>query len=265
MSDNEWTNKVPLRSKSRRTNLSVVRSRKRRKKRLQGGSSSSRPCGVYTKKQGQSPGEKAREANRRKLSSRVRRSREAKDLKCLQSAQRGQENTGRLRVVGAQIRTIIALDLGRKTGYAIWRRDQGLVALDTWETMTEKEIKGRALEFRRFDPRPKVLWRNICEEVAKSLDPVMIVFEDVEFQSYTLQTQQWAGYRTALWLVPGVRFYDCVPVGTLKLFATGYGGASKDQMKNAFLRSTGKKITDLDDNAIDAFFILEWTLTKYGI
>jgi len=134
--------------------------------------------------------------------------------------------------------------------------------------MAAKERKGRAAEFRRLDPGPRVLHTTLQKIVNRLPGPAMIVFEDVEFQSYTLQTQQWSAYRTATWLVNGVKYFDCVPVTTLKQFATGYGNATKGMMADALGRETLPiKISEepLDDNAIDALFILKWALFKYGL
>lgn len=91
----------------------------------------------------------------------------------------------------------------------------------------------------------------------------MVVFEDVQFSTYTLQTQLWASLRTCVWLTLGKScLLECLPVSTLKKFATGFGGATKEGMAAAlFKQSPGFRGQKLDDNAIDAIWIFKWAQT----
>mgnify|MGYP001814080323 CR=1 FL=1 len=160
----------------------------------------------------------------------------------------------------------MAVDLGSKTGYATWDYRKGLMHIGTERLATAKELKVGASQLRRLDPRVQNLHRFIGRVVDALPGPVMVTFEDVEFLSYTKQTQLWASLRAALWIQPRVQYFDCVPVGTLKKFATGHGGANKETMERAFLRDYRPDASlQLDDNAIDAYFILQWTLKKYGL
>lgn len=87
----------------------------------------------------------------------------------------------------------------------------------------------------------------------------LVVFEDVQFQSSTMQTQLWASWRTAVWLAFPKTLIDCVPVGTLKKFATSNGGATKEQMSAALKRQhPGRWNANLDDNTIDAIWLWLW-------
>jgi hypothetical protein len=89
----------------------------------------------------------------------------------------------------------------------------------------------------------------------------LVVFEDVQFTTYTQQTQLWSLFRAAVWLAlpPASTIYECVPVATLKKFATGHDGADKAGMaKYLFLRYPEYKGYGLDDNAIDAIWIYKW-------
>ncbi len=152
---------------------------------------------------------------------------------------------------------ILALDLGNKTGVA-WNFGPWPGA--TTKTLaTDKEIKEwtRTRLVRRCDPRIERLYRFVQE---KSECARLVVFEDVEFSTYTKQTQLWSSFRTAVWLACFSRnvCLECVPVTTLKKFATGYGGADKAAMKRALFTQYPETRPDLDDNAIDAIWILKW-------
>lgn len=162
--------------------------------------------------------------------------------------------------------TGIALDLGTKTGYAM---TCGMVlAAGSWTLASPKFLatESKLRMDRRLDIRIPRLYKALMDTYAvKPLD--WIFFEDVQFSSTTKQTQLWASLRAAVWLFADHHKVnvECCPVGTLKKFATGYGGASKGQMLIAAhqkyasqireLESTGVK---LDDNAIDAIHLLSW-------
>jgi hypothetical protein len=55
-----------------------------------------------------------------------------------------------------------------------------------------------------------------------------------------------------------------VPVGTLKKFATGNGSADKESMKKAAKRDN-LDVRDLDDNAIDAYWLAKWGLANLTV
>lgn len=160
---------------------------------------------------------------------------------------------------------ILALDLGTDTGYAAGDTESlqfgsthGIFVMGTWKLATDKEVRawGKERLTRRRDPRPK----RLCDKII-SLKwlPDLIVFEDVQFASSTYQTQLWASLRTGVWTCFGdcVKF-DCVPVATLKKFATGSGAAKKEDMARSFARHGIAGASLSDDNAIDAFFIWRW-------
>lgn len=130
--------------------------------------------------------------------------------------------------------------------------------MGTWKLATAAEVRdwGKQRLTRRRDPRP----RRLCEFILSRVPfPDLIVFEDVQFASSTLQVQLWSSLRTAVWTCFGedVKF-DCVPVGTLKKFATGNGAAKKEGMARAFERLTGMTSAVYTDDAIDAYFIWKW-------
>jgi hypothetical protein len=151
---------------------------------------------------------------------------------------------------------ILALDLGTKTGYCYNTPVSGGTFSGTWDLSTKERISKDRMN-RRRDPRPKKLFTILNTFAFK---PDLVVFEDVDFQTYTYQTQLWASLRTAMWLAfPETVVFDCVPVSTLKKFATGYGSADKALMKKYLL----SKFPDFDkvnadDNEIDAIWLYQW-------
>ncbi len=99
-----------------------------------------------------------------------------------------------------------------------------------------------------------------------SEQPNLVVWEDVEFSTYTYQTQLWSSLRTVLQL--GARshhdgkqpmLFECVPVTTLKLFA-GKATANKDDMRRLLRKKHPTiEISGVDDNAIDAIWLYKWS------
>ena len=153
---------------------------------------------------------------------------------------------------------ILALDLGTHTGVA-WNYPAPLLPGEvTWHLANAKEVTawGKQRLTRRCDPRIE-RFRVLLQ--AFPVMPDLVVFEDVEFSTYTKQTQLWASFRTVIWVVfGGHAVIDCVPVTTLKKFATGNGMADKSQMKAAMFKQYPVTDSCLDDNAIDALWILKW-------
>lgn len=151
---------------------------------------------------------------------------------------------------------ILALDLGTKTGIAMnYGQFPGAQTIKL-ATKTEVTLWGKHRLTRRCDPRIA----RLCRELLKIETPDMVVFEDVEFSTYTYQTQLWASLRAAVWIAfdqPSVAI-ECVPVTVLKKFATGNGGAKKEAMSKAMFTQFPQTRPDLDDNAIDALWILKW-------
>lgn len=155
---------------------------------------------------------------------------------------------------------ILALDLGTKLGVC-YNAGSDLIC-ESKLLATDGEIKawGKQRADRKWDPRIKRLHDYVSVLNARHVFE-FIVFEDVEFASSRKQTQLWASLRTAVWLagVEHINRFECVNVKTLKKFATTSGNADKTYMRLAMktqFPSIWKK--ELDDNAIDAFWIHRW-------
>lgn len=157
---------------------------------------------------------------------------------------------------------ILALDLGGNTGFA--HNLTGELQAGTWTLATDKEVTawGKKRETRRRDPRMQRFFKILSSLSA----PDIVVFEDVQFQSYTQQVQLWSSYRATMWLAFGPScLFECVPVTTLKKFATGNGGAGKDWMGAALHRQYPSLWNPrLDDNAIDAIWIYLWATKTFS-
>jgi Holliday junction resolvasome RuvABC endonuclease subunit len=158
---------------------------------------------------------------------------------------------------------ILALDLGTKTGYCHTLLGSVGWAAGTWELAVDKEVTawGKQRITRRRDPRVT----RLRDKILALPKPDLIVFEDVEFQTYTYQTQLWSSFRAAAWLAYGEEVaYECVPVSTLKKFATGSGSADKTGMRRALIRRFPELCLSpkTDDNAVDAIWIYKWAETN---
>jgi Holliday junction resolvasome RuvABC endonuclease subunit len=168
---------------------------------------------------------------------------------------------------------ILALDLGTKTGYATVIPGDHKVG--TWELVSDKTVKAsRSMRWdRRLDLRAAALWRNLMgiNGWAGGLD--WILFEDVRFGKSLAQVQLWSSFRGIVWAFAeqhGLKI-DCLETGKLKIHATGSGAADKPAMARALvarwpdqyslekgLVKRRKCGTLLDDNAVDALWLLAW-------
>jgi hypothetical protein len=158
---------------------------------------------------------------------------------------------------------ILALDLGTLCGFAYNEGEK--IFAGTWVLATDKEVKlwGEQRLTRRCDPRILRL-NEKCTALEPSIDAV--VYEDVLFASSTYQVQLWSSLRAAVWMAYSHKLLECVPVGTLKKFATNSGSAKKNTMKTYFLRRSDcqRFPRNLDDNGIDASFLWLWGQEKLG-
>ena len=170
------------------------------------------------------------------------------------------------------MKTILALDIATLTGWA-YRDSEGVVTAGCWVLSKPDEIATAAKlrKDRTLDPRIPALYRCLRDiwnahrtGNGSPHNPVdFLVFEDVQFSRYTMQTQLWASLRAAVWLfcynydVPR----DCIAVGTLKKLATGAGNADKSAMIAAATEQFPTVDFKLDDNAADALHLLQWAIT----
>lgn len=156
---------------------------------------------------------------------------------------------------------MLALDLATSTGYAFNRGSEFFCG--TWVLGTDKEIRkwGKERLTRTVDPRID----RLCKHVSELGLFELVVFEDVMFSTHTKQTQLWSSLRAAVWLCARTTRFDCVPVATLKKFATGNGAADKPTMSK-WLRSQYPEIwtPELNDDAVDAAWLWLWAKKTFA-
>lgn len=130
-----------------------------------------------------------------------------------------------------------------------------------WKLATAKEVTAWRKE--RWDRRNDPRIHRLQQYLVSLPKPDVVVFEDVQFLSYTQQTQLWSSFRTCVWLTLGKScLLECVPVTTLKLWATGYGKADKDRMAQALFKQFPEfRGQNLNDDAIDAIWLFKWAQT----
>ena len=149
---------------------------------------------------------------------------------------------------------ILALDLGSQTGWAL--RDRAGTITSGTVSFRPGRFEGAGMTFLRF--------RNWLEEVADlahGLDTV--VFEEVRRHVGTTAAHVYGGFLAHLtaWCEHERVPYQGVPVGTIKLHATGKGNAGKEAVIAAM---KAKGHAPADDNEADALAILHWALAQGG-
>ena len=144
--------------------------------------------------------------------------------------------------------TILALDLGTTTGWALRTRD-GAVTSGT-QSFRPQRFEGGGMRFLRFKR-----WLTELKAHADGIDSLH--FEEVRRHVSTDAAHAYGGFLATLtsWCEHHQIPYQGVPVGTIKKHATGKGNASKDEMITA-MRRLGHVPTD--DNEADALALLHW-------
>ena len=154
----------------------------------------------------------------------------------------------------ARGRTILALDLGTTTGWAL-RGFDGLITSGT-ASFKPGRYDGGGMRYLRFT--------NWLTEIDRLSGPIeAIYFEEVRRHAGTDAAHVFGGLLAVLtsWAeLRGVP-YQGVPVGTIKRHVTGHGNAPKQAMIDA-ARQRG--FSPADDNEADAIAILLWAIETNG-
>ena len=149
------------------------------------------------------------------------------------------------------ITTVLAIDLGTRTGWAALT--QGKV-VHGWVDLKPKRFEGGGMRFLRF--------KQWLGEVSSSVGDIQAVyFEEVRRHLGVDAAHTYGGLMATLtaWCEHHQIPYSGVPVGTIKLHATGKGNANKDAMVAA-MQALGHPVTD--DNEADALAILHWAMEQ---
>jgi hypothetical protein len=153
-------------------------------------------------------------------------------------------------------RTLLALDLGTTTGWALHGAD-GLITSGT-VSFRPGRFDGGGMRYLRFT--------NWLGELDRLSGPIASIwFEEVRRHAGTDAAHVYGGLMATLTAWAELRGvpYEGVPVGTIKRHATGKGNADKEAMIAA---ARARGFSPADDNEADAIAILFWALeTKGGL
>ena len=151
-------------------------------------------------------------------------------------------------------RTLLALDLGTTTGWALKSPD-GLITSGT-VSFRPSRYDGGGMRYLRF--------QNWLGEMDHLVGPIATIFyEEVRRHAGTDAAHVFGGLMATLtsWAEMRGVPYQGVPVGTIKKFATGKGNANKAAMIEA---ASTKGFNPADDNEADAIAILLWAIDTKG-
>ena len=150
--------------------------------------------------------------------------------------------------------TIIALDLGTTTGWAM-RREDGIILSGT-ASFKPGRYDGGGMRYLRF-----TRWLDDLD-TGKSLSTIW--FEEVRRHAGTDAAHVYGGLMATLTAWAELRGipYQGVPVGTIKRHATGKGNAPKDAMIDA---ARARGFSPADDNEADAIALLHYVIDTQGI
>lgn len=152
------------------------------------------------------------------------------------------------------IQTILSLDLGTTTGWAMRMRD-GDIASGV-QTFKPQRFEGGGMRFLRFKR-----WLN---EIKQSVDGIdLLYFEEVRRHVGVDAAHTYGGLMAHLtaWCEHHNIPYQGIPVGTIKKYATGKGNASKEEMLTAMVK---RGFAPIDDNEADALALLHWGIDQNG-
>lgn len=159
-----------------------------------------------------------------------------------------------LQTTAATGRTVLALDLGTTTGWAI-RSFDGLITSGT-ASFRPGRFDGGGMRFLRFT--------NWLSEIDRLSGPISAIwFEEVRRHVGTDAAHVYGGLMATLTAWAELRGvpYQGVPVGTIKRHATGKGNADKEAM---IVAARARGFSPADDNEADAIALLLWALETNG-
>lgn len=153
------------------------------------------------------------------------------------------------------ITTIIALDLGTTTGWALRARDQQIA--HGFVSLRPQRFEGGGMRFLRFKA-----W--LSEIKGAAADVHAVFFEEVRRHAGVDAAHVYGGLMATLtaWCEHHRIPYQGVPVGTIKKHATGKGNAGKAEVIAA-MRAKGHPVTD--DNEADALALLHWAIEYHDV
>ena len=150
--------------------------------------------------------------------------------------------------------SILALDLGTHTGWALRPRDGGIAS--GTQHFNPNRFEGGGMRFLRFKH-----WLTEVKQTVGNLDAVY--FEEVRRHVGVDAAHAYGGFLAHLtaWCEHHGIPYQGVPVGTIKKHATGKGNADKQAMIDCM---KAKGFVPTDDNEADALALLDWAIKNGG-
>lgn len=163
------------------------------------------------------------------------------------------------------MKSILSLDLGTTTGWALRSRDGSIVSGS--QSFKPQRFEGGGMRYLRFTRwLSEIAVSDETEEgqVKRVNDTLLdqIVFEEVRRHAGVDAAHAYGGFMSHLTsfaerhAIP----YEGVPVGTIKKHATGKGNANKLMMITA-MQALGHN--PVDDNEADALALLRWAIERY--
>ncbi len=151
--------------------------------------------------------------------------------------------------------TILALDLGTTTGWALRGSDGAITSGSAG--FRPQRFEGGGMRFLRFKR-----WLAELKDMTGGIHA--LYFEEVRRHVSTDAAHAYGGFLATLtaWCEHHQIPYQGVPVGTIKKHASGKGNASKDDVLSA-MRALGHAPTD--DNEADALALLRWALAHHRL
>jgi len=151
--------------------------------------------------------------------------------------------------------TILALDLGTTTGWALRGSDGNITSGS--ESFRPQRFEGGGMRFLRFKR-----WLTELKAVTDGIDALH--FEEVRRHVSTDAAHAYGGFLATLtaWCEHHQIPYQGVPVGTIKKHATGKGNAGKEDVI-ASARARGHSPSD--DNEADALALLHWAIAQHDL
>jgi len=156
------------------------------------------------------------------------------------------------RPANPETRTLLALDLGQTTGWAL-RQASGLITSGC-HGFKPGRFEGGGMPLLRF--------AGWLHELHTTAGPLGIVyFEEVRAHQGTAAAHTYGAFlgQLSAWCESHGVAYQGVPVGTIKKHATGKGNADKAAMIAA-VRALGHD--PADDNEADALALLYWAMAQ---
>ncbi|MGN7613060.1 crossover junction endodeoxyribonuclease RuvC [Magnetococcales bacterium HHB-1] len=157
--------------------------------------------------------------------------------------------------VDGTIQTVLCLDLGTQTGWAL-RQADGLITSGT-ESFHNNRWSGGGMRFLKF--------KRWLTEIKNSVDGLdAIYFEEVRRHIGVDAAHAYGGWLAILsaWCEHHQIPYEGVPVGTIKKSVTGKGNANKQAVITA-VQQLG--FSPADDNQADALALLHHILKQQGV